>query len=406
MYTIVDIESNGGKYRKEYIIEIAIYQFDGHRITDQFISLIHPEGNTISPFVQKLTGITPKMVKTAPKFHEVAKRIVEITENTTLVGHNVDFDYRMLRQSFKRLGFDFEIKTIDTIPLAKKLIPDQKSYSLGKLVKALEIPLSDRHRAAGDARATVDLFKLLLSKDENQEIIQEQFEKSNAKSYLNKIAEITEDLPSEKGIVYFQDEEGKILFFNYTDDIFQFAKKVLGSKFKRWKKVQENCEQIHYEEVGNSLLAQLIISTKGLTKKTQHFYGLYFRKNQYLVEKNTLHKTEKPILKFQSFTQGLKVLNYIKKETEFQEVKNLENLISIKNKPSVWTLQGRQRGEKTFLIIEKGKIKSYGFYEVFNQINAWEKINQRKINLPKFSKNIENELQLILLRKEISFVEI
>lgn len=406
MYTIIDIESNGGKYRKEYIIEIAIYQFDGHRITDQFISLIHPEGNTISPFVQKLTGITPKMVKTAPKFHEVAKRIIEITENSTLVGHNVDFDYRMLRQSFKRLGFDFKMKTIDTIPLAKKLIPNQKSYSLGKLVKALGIPLTDRHRAAGDARATVDLFKLLLTKDENQEIIQEQFEKANSKNYLHKVSEITEDLPNEKGIIYFQNKKGEILFFNYTDDIFQFAKKVFNSKFKRWKKVQENCEQIHYEEVGNSLLAQLIISTKGLTKKTQHFYGLYFRNNQYLVEKNTLHKTEKPILKFQSFTQGLKVLNYIKKETEFQDVENLENYISIKNKPNIWTLQGRQRGEKTFLIVEKGKIKSYGFYEVFSQINAWEKINQRKINLPKYSKNIENELRLTLLRKEISFIEI
>ncbi|PIE49954.1 MAG: DNA polymerase III subunit epsilon [Flavobacteriales bacterium] len=406
MYSIIDIESNGGKYRQEYIIEIAIYQFDGHQIVDQFISLIHPEGNKITPFVQKLTKITPKMVKTAPKFHEVAKRIVEITEGTTLVGHNVDFDYRMLRQSFKRLGFDFKIQTIDTIPLAQKLLPNQESYSLGKLVKALGIPLSDRHRASGDARATVDLFKLLLDKDQKQEIIQEQFERADARNYHFKVQELTENLPSEKGIIYFQNEKGKILFFTYTDDVFQLAKKVFNSKAKRWKKVQEDCEQIHYEEVGNALIAQLITQTKGLTQKSSFFYGLYFRNGKYLIEKNALRKDERPLLKFRSFTQGLKVLNYLQNQSEFKDLSYLENLISLKNKPMVWTLQGRKLGDKCFLVVEKGRITSYGFYEVFSQINTLEKIRQRKIDLPKFTKSIENELKLTLLRKEISFMKV
>ena len=99
------------------------------------------------------------MVKTAPKFHEIAKRVVEITEGTTLVGHNIDFDYRMLRQEFKTLGYEFKINTIDTIPLAKKLIPAAESYNLGKFVKFLGIPLVNQHRASGDARATLELFK-------------------------------------------------------------------------------------------------------------------------------------------------------------------------------------------------------------------------------------------------------
>ena len=73
MYSVVDIEGNGGGFRKESIIEVAIYKYDGHKIVDQFISMVNPEGE-ITPFVQKLTGITPNMVKTAPKFHEIAKR--------------------------------------------------------------------------------------------------------------------------------------------------------------------------------------------------------------------------------------------------------------------------------------------------------------------------------------------
>ena len=183
MYSVIDIESNGAAFRKENIIEIAIYRYDGHEIVDQFISLVNPQSE-ITPFVQKLTKITPKMVKTAPKFHEIAKRVVEITSSTTLVGHNIEFDYRMLRQEFKRLGYDFKINTLDTIPLAKKLIPEEPSYSLGKLVKSLGIPLTEHHRAGGDARATLDLFKLLIIKDKDSEIIQSQHEETNAKTYL------------------------------------------------------------------------------------------------------------------------------------------------------------------------------------------------------------------------------
>lgn len=234
MYSIIDIESNGAGFRKESIIEIAIYKYDGHEIVDQFISLINPE-NEITPFVQKLTKISPKMVKTAPKFHEIAKRVVEITEGTTLVGHNIDFDYRMLRQEFKRLGYDFKINTLDTIPLAKKLIPEAESYSLGKLVKSLGIPLTDQHRAGGDARATLDLFKLLIIKDKDSEIIQQHHEEVNAKTYLNKVRDLTQDLPSERGILYFQNSDGKIIFSDFVEDLNKFAKSVFNTKKKRWE---------------------------------------------------------------------------------------------------------------------------------------------------------------------------
>ena len=77
MYTIVDLEATGGKFNEESIIEIAIYKFDGVSITDQFISLVNPE-KEIHPYVEKLTGISSKMLNTAPKFHEIAKRIIEI----------------------------------------------------------------------------------------------------------------------------------------------------------------------------------------------------------------------------------------------------------------------------------------------------------------------------------------
>ena len=101
IYAIVDIETTGGKYNEEGITEVAIYRFDGHSVTDQFISLVNPE-KPIQEFVVKLTGINNKMLRNAPKFFEVAKRIVEITKDCTIIAHNASFDYRILQTEFRR----------------------------------------------------------------------------------------------------------------------------------------------------------------------------------------------------------------------------------------------------------------------------------------------------------------
>jgi len=397
MYSIIDIESNGAGYRKECIIDIAVYRYDGQKIVDQFISLVNPESD-ITPFVQKLTNITPKMVKTAPKFHEIARRIVEITASTTLVGHNIDFDYRMLRQSFQRLGYDFKINTLDTIPLAKKLIPDEASYSLGKLVKSLGIPLTNHHRADGDARATLELFKLLISKDTENEIIQNQHDETNAKTYINKIKVLTQDLPNEKGFVYFQNDEGKIIFSDYVQDINKFSKKVFNSKSKRWELIQQEVEQINYELTGTDIIARLILNSKGIKKREILPFGLYYRNGKYLVEKNKLNKLEKPILKFRSFTQGSKAVQFIGKFEEYEDINAFKKKIDFKKRNELWLGQGRRLGEKMFLIIENGKVLSYGFYELFTQIQTLSKIMKLKIDLLHQTSDLINELQLALLR--------
>ncbi len=186
MYAIVDIETTGGKFNEEGITEIAIYRYDGHQIVDQFVSLVNPE-RPIQAFVVSLTGINNTMLRQAPKFYEVAKRIVEITQDAVLVAHNAQFDYRILRTEFDRLGYDFERKSLCTVELSKKLLPGHASYSLGKLVRALGIPLSDRHRAQGDAQATVKLFQLLLDRDVEKSIVQSVWTQKNKlnRSYWN-----------------------------------------------------------------------------------------------------------------------------------------------------------------------------------------------------------------------------
>jgi DNA polymerase-3 subunit epsilon len=256
LYAILDIETTGGQFNEEGITEIAIYKFDGHEVVDQFISLVNPE-KEIQPFVVKLTGINNAMLRSAPKFYEVAKRIIEITEDCIIVAHNSSFDYRILRTEFTRLGYDFIRPTLCTVELSKKLIPGMESYSLGKLVRALGIPVTDRHRASGDALATVKLFKLILSKDTEKEILISSI-KAEIKSGLSpKLLDIVESLPNKTGIYYIHNEKGDLIYIGKSKNIKKRVNQHFTGKTNKCKKIQLEVFTVTYEETGSELIALL-----------------------------------------------------------------------------------------------------------------------------------------------------
>jgi DNA polymerase-3 subunit epsilon len=103
-------------------------------------------------------------------------------------------------------------KNLCTVELSKKLIPDQVSYSLGKLVRALGIPMADRHRATGDAMATVKLFKMLLAKDLEKEIVKSFVKTEIEKGLTPKLLDIVSKLPSTTGIYYIHKENGDLIY--------------------------------------------------------------------------------------------------------------------------------------------------------------------------------------------------
>ena len=256
MYAIVDVETTGGKYDEEGITEVAIYKYDGHSITDQFISLINPE-RPIQPFVVNLTGINEKMLRNAPKFYEVAKRIVEITTNCVLVAHNASFDYRMLRTEFDRLGFDFDRETLCTVELSKKLFPEIESYKLGRLVRSLGIPLSDRHRAAGDARATVELLKLLLNKDGQKEIVKKQIKTIASQKKPKHLLRLIDTTPAKLGVYYLHNQKGDIIYIGKSKNMRRRVSQHFGGNGKKALLLQLETVSVSTEETGSELLALL-----------------------------------------------------------------------------------------------------------------------------------------------------
>lgn len=256
MYAVLDIETTGGKYNEEGITEIAIYRFDGHTVTDQFISLVNPE-KPIQEFVVKLTGISNKMLRNAPKFFEVAKRIIEITKDCILVAHNAEFDSRVLRTEFKRLGYDYQMNSLCTVELSRKLIPDEDSYSLGKLCKSLGIPMSDRHRASGDASATVKLFKLLLEKDHDKSIVQQTVKYFDKRDIKDKLNSILDTIPEKMGVFYVHDENGKVIYMGRGKNLKSEVNRLFLKQSKRALKIHERVQSVTFEFTGNDLFTGL-----------------------------------------------------------------------------------------------------------------------------------------------------
>lgn len=197
------------------------------------------------------------MLRNAPKFYDVAKRIVEITEDCIIVAHNAQFDNRILKTEFKRLGFGFNKETLCTVELSKKLIPGQDSYSLGKLSRALGIPVSDRHRADGDAMATLKLFKILLNKDLEKAIIQDSVRMEPKYQLEPNHKDIIDDLPSITGVYYIHDEHGKIIYIGKSKNIKHRINQHFTNTSPKSKKIQLLANTVTYEATGSELIALL-----------------------------------------------------------------------------------------------------------------------------------------------------
>ena len=259
MYAIIDIETTGGSARIEKITEIAVYLHDGEKITGEFVSLVNPE-RSIPYFITNLTGITNEMVENAPRFYEIAKTIVELTEGRTFVAHNARFDYSFIRQEFKSLGFNFRRNILDTITLSRKLFPGYRSYSLGNICREMKINISDRHRASGDALATVRLFEMLLARDRDINGTKSDLIRNTRISKLNPKLEISkiDSIPGEPGLYYFYDEDGNLIYIGKSINLQQrISTHLSNNATNRAMEMRDLIADIDWEITGSELIALL-----------------------------------------------------------------------------------------------------------------------------------------------------
>ncbi len=260
-YAIVDIETTGGKAIRDKITEIAIVLHDGQQIIETYETLVNPE--TYIPYgITQLTGITQEMVEGAPRFYEVAKDIVRMTENAIFVAHNVRFDYGFLREEFMRLGYSFSRKQLCTVRLSRAAFPGLSSYSLGNLIQHFGIQTQARHRALADALATTELLQLILQKQESAEAIKRFVNLGIKESRLpqNFDVEKIHALPEDCGVYYFHNKNGDVLYVGKSINIRKRVAEHFADHTEKAKVLQQQTHDISYEITGSELVAMLLES--------------------------------------------------------------------------------------------------------------------------------------------------
>ncbi|MEQ3664904.1 MULTISPECIES: exonuclease domain-containing protein [unclassified Olleya] len=415
IYTIIDVETSGSKNK---ITEISIFKYDGTQVIDEFTSLVNPEVY-IPDFITSLTGIDNATVADAPTFAEVANAILAITEGTTFVAHNVNFDYNVIRNEFKALGIEFNRKKLCTVRLSRKLLPGHKSYSLGKLCKSLNINIVDRHRARGDAEATVVLFEMLLNQEETEKVFAEFLKKSSKEATLPSHLPTTvfNNLPNSAGIYYFKNKKGQIIYIGKAKDI---KKRVLSHFYSKAQKSLDLCRNtadIDFELSGSGIIALLMEDAaikqhypeyNVVSKRTPKAYAIFNYEDRQGITHlafNTLKATPNPIETFSNITDcrqylellctkfslcpkfchlqdGVAQCSHYKITTCKGVCANEENVTNYNlrvtlaidyinnNKENVvLKQQGRHSQEEAFVLIKNGIYLGYGFIDKSEQVN-------------------------------------
>ncbi len=420
-FAIIDVETTGGSLRDTKITEIALLIHDGEKIIDEYQTLVNPECD-IPPFITRLTGINQKMVQNAPKFYEIAKTIVELTVNCIFVAHNVAFDYKVIRQEFSRLGYDYRREHLCTVRTARYALPGHVSYSLGKLSDDLGIEINGRHRAGGDALATSELFALMYEKlnGDLSSFIQKELNPKLLHPGLD-LAQI-ESLPSKPGVYYFYDVDEQLIYIGKSKNIkSRVVQHLKNNRSKKAVLLRESIAKVDVMETGSELIA-LLLESEQIKKHRPKFnrrlvknkcvYGLYSFEdgkgylNLYI--DRTMKKNSLPLLSFERRDEAVR---YLEKQVEkYRLCKKLTGLYPSKygcfdqqigvckgacigdENPELYNARiqrflekiqfendcfflidiGRKKGEISLVLVEYGVYKGFGYVSAKSAENLVE----------------------------------
>jgi DNA polymerase III subunit epsilon len=330
MYAIVDIETTGSYAANNGITELAIVLHDGNKITDRYETLINP-GVPIPRYVQVLTGIHPDMLQDAPAFPDVAALVHGMLKDAVFVAHHVNFDYSFIKHQLESCGYELDTKKLCTVRLSRKVFPGLSGYSLGKICRDLEIPITNRHRAGGDADATVILFEKILSRD-TQGAIRQMLSGRSREQYLppNLPLEQIANLPYTPGVYYFHDQKGKVIYVGKAKNLrsrvcSHFSNNNPG---QRKQEFLRNIYSVSWHECGTELIAFLLecveirrlwpIYNRSL-KRFEQRYGLYVYEDQTGYLRLAIEKKKQNLpahYSFNGLAEGWQVLRKLVRQFE------------------------------------------------------------------------------------------
>ena len=432
MFAIIDIETTGGNHTYDRITDICIILHDGLTVTEKFSSLVNPERN-IPSHITRLTGISNEMVQDAPKFWEIAKRIIELTKGRVFVAHNVTFDYGFLQKEFSSLGYDYKREKLCTVRLSRKLLPGYKSYSLGVLCEQIGVKIKNRHRAEGDAEATAELFDLLLQKKAiHPELNRAGLEDLNLTKVDKIKVYILNKLPETIGVYYFLDKTGRIIYIGKSNNMRRRALSHFANKKTRSQKMLWELMDVDFIETGSEVIA-LLKEAEEIKKHKPKFnrarkkevftHSLeWFKDGNGILnlKVNAYEKSDKRLVSFTSYSSARKKMEELLDRYDLclrycgltttettcfhNQLKKCRGICAGDEPAGVYNQRveavlkellypelnfvcidkGRLVSEKSFVIVEEGRFQGFGYLEDSESIFSYEDLKSKTLKFEYF----------------------
>ena len=429
-FALIGVATTGKGLRNNRVIEICILRVEHGIIVDRFSSLVNPE-QRIPSYITERTGLDDNIVSDAPIFSEIAQAIDSITEQAILVAHNASYVSHVLQSEFRYLGYNYERPKICTIRLAKKLMPNMFSYELDRLCGNLGIPILKVSRVEDQTEALEVLFLRLLSLDEDENfqnivaVLKPLERQSKVPEHIAN--EEFSKLPEKSGIYQFKDLEGSIIYVGKAKNI---RRRVLSHFYTKDAKENALCAETYsfeYEVTGNELIAllleaelirSLVPKFNVVQKKLRNAYQIVSRNNKnnilefgiekkpYSFELNDIYY--KKIEAARILTQLCEEFQLCPKFMGIQKAK--EKCVNMPLSPcrgiclggekileynfraeKAWaTLKsssdtyvvienGRNRDEKSFVLVIEGIYQGFGYYDNSQQFSSLEEIRETTI---------------------------
>ena len=160
-YVLVDIETTGLSPRTDEIIEIGAIKVKENKIIDKYDSLIRID-RPLNPFITNLTGITNEMLQKGKDSMQVLEEFMDFTGQNIIIGHNVNFDINFIYDKCEiYLDSYFKNDFIDTMRIAKKIMPNCRNYKLGTLAEMFNVDYKNAHRGLKDVEITYEVYNKL-----------------------------------------------------------------------------------------------------------------------------------------------------------------------------------------------------------------------------------------------------
>ena len=210
---VFDIETTGFSPLKNRIIEIGAVRVEEGRIVDKFSSFVNPD--VPIPFeIEKLTGINDNMVLDAPKIDRVLPEFLEFCRGAVMVAHNAGFDISFIKENARQQGLEFNPTVLDTVSLARVLLPNLNRFKLDTVAKELKINLANHHRAVDDAGATAEIFVRFIKMLKERDI----FDLSQLNELSRMTVEMIRKMPTYHIIIIAKNDVGRVNLYRLVSE--------------------------------------------------------------------------------------------------------------------------------------------------------------------------------------------